>query len=385
MLDIIKHCNSITNSREANNILILYDQDYKMFIGDTYILVNKLASCRSFFSHASIDINCRNKAHTALCSTLLRNNPYIRDFNDTPWEELSFHNYDIVFCISRNEMPLIQILRRQYELLFPRPWVTAVYSMSVQFLNYGSDPVVSSILPPFMELLDDQAKHIIDAPPELYISREERNWANQWLRDNGLKDHEHLFVILDSTSERYKLMSMDTYQQMLVHLLNEESVKLLIFDEQNIGKETFYTEWLGADKISKIIIPKKMGLREALCLLSSDYTKLIFGPCTGLIHCAGGIYNNFVRNGMPAALVPPIVTYTGKYGEGHTAAYWWNTAPLVNVLILRATADHQKEVVLLRDLSEEEKEDTTSLLYCSEYTFDLLIDYLPSYSQSMVI
>jgi hypothetical protein len=385
MLATITHYNSLTNSREAKNILILYDPKNKMFIGDTYILINKLASCSLFFTNASIDINCRNKQNTTLCSALLKNNPFIREFSDTTWEELDFRSYDIVFCISQKEALLLEILQEQYDRMPLRPWTTAVYSMSVQFLNWGPDPVVSSVFPAFREILDQQAEYIAPVRSELYISKEEKDWANRWLRNNGLKEHERLFIILDSASERYKLLPMDTYHTVLSHLLNEDSAKLLFFDEQNIGKEKFYSEWLGTDKVSKMIFSKKLSLREALCILGSDYTKLIFGPCTGLIHCASGIYNNFVRNGMPAGSIPAIITYTGKYVDGHTAAYWWGNSPLVTCLILRATPENNKEVVLLSELSEEEKKDTSPLLFSSEYTPEQILNFLPAYSHTMVI
>lgn len=385
MLDIITHRNSVTNSKDAKSILIVYDEQ-RMFIGDTYRLINQLFSCKSFFTQAYFDLNCRNKKHTALCNALLANNPYIREFNTREWDELDFGLYDIVFCIVQDEARLLQSLQKNYNDRVPgRPWTTAVYSMTAQFLNARLNPIISSVFPPFREILDNPAVSITAAPSELYITRKEVEWANQWLRNNGIKEHEHLFIILDSTSERYKLITMDTYHTMLSHLLNEESVRLLIFDEQNIGKESFYREWIGAEQMSKFLFAKKLGLREALCLLSSDYTKLIFGPCTGMMHCASGIYNNFARNGRPAASLPKVITYTGRYSDGYTADFWWAGSPLVSCLVLRTTAGNQKEAVLLSDLPEEEKKDPSRLLFCEEYTPDLLIKFLPAHTGAMVI
>lgn len=385
MLDIITRRNNVASSRDAENVLILYDHEKKAFIGDSYILINKLASCRSFFTRASIDINCRNKEHTKLFSALLQNNPYIRHFNNLGWEELDFQRYDIVFIISRNEGLLLKLLQERYGQQSDYSWATSVYSMSVQFLNFGPDPVTSSIFPPFRDILDNHGEHLPSMSAELYISEHEKDRANQWLRENGLKEHELLYIVLDSTSEREKLISMDTYYKLLCHLTDQESIKLLIYDEQNIGKDIFYRELLGPERASKIIFARKLGLREDLCILSSEYTKLIFGPCTGLIHCASGIFNYYVRKGMPAASVPPIITYTGKYMDGHTAAYWWATSPLVTCLIIRAAANKRKEAVLLHELSEEEKRDTESLLLCEEYTVDQLTSRLPVHSHTMLI
>lgn len=384
MLHLITQRNCITQSREVKNILIIYDRENKLFIGDTFLLINKLAGCHSFFTHAAIDINCRTIQYADMCNALLKHNPFIRSFNSTPWEELDFLFYDIVFCILRDEMPLLQVFEQQYAHIIPLHWTTAVYSMSVQFFNWGPNPVVNSVFPPFKEILDNNPAYI-EPLRELYISPEEKRWGNHWLKSNGVHEHERLYIILDSTSERYKLMNMDTYRTVLLHLLQDESVKVLIFDEQDIGKKSFYTEWLGEDNVSKILFSKKLSLREALCILSSDYTKLIFGPCTGLIHCASGIYNYFVRMGMPVDSVPAIITYTGRYADGHTAAYWWGHSPLVTCLILRAANNKSKEVVALSQLSEEEKKDTSCLLWCCDYTPDMFIPFLPAHVNAVII
>ncbi|OQP54223.1 hypothetical protein A4H97_22255 [Niastella yeongjuensis] len=385
MFDVILQCNNNSNSRDAKNVLIIYHLENKIFIGDTYILINKLASLHAFFNKAAIDINCTNEKHTVLCSTLLKNNPYIRKLINNSWEDLDFRSYDMVFCISRNESQILEMMEQQYKQMPQLPWTTAVYSMSVQLLNWGPNPVISSIFPSFRDMLDDQSAYNPATLSELYIGQEEKEWANQWLRDNGLKEHERLYIVLDSTSERYKLMNMDTYHTVLSHLLKEESAKVLLFDEQGIGKKSFYYEWLGEEQASKLICSVKLSLREALSLLSSDYTKLIFGPCTGLIHCASGIYNHFIRQGKPAESMPAIITYTGRYADGHTAEFWWGTSPLVTCIIVRTTTANEKEAVLLSDLPEEERKDTSRLLWCNEYTPDMLINYLPAHSHSLVI
>jgi len=385
MFDTIIHRNSAINYKHAGNVLIIYDQENKMFIGDSYILMNKLSSCRYLFDHASIDINCRNLRHTSLCRALLANNPFIRHFCNTSWEELDFHAYDIVLCISADESPLLQAMEAAHRRDPARPWTTAVYSMSVQFLNYGLYPVTTSLFPPFTSVIDSQAPEGMSALSELYISEEEKEWANHWLYDNGVHENDQLFIILDSTSEKEKLVNMDTYYTLLCHLLEEPSVRLLIYDEQDIGKAAFYHEWLGQDKASKIIFARKLGLRKDLTILASDHTRLVFGPCTGLVHCASGIYNHFIRKGMPAASVPSIITYTGKYTAGHTAHYWWGSSPLVTCLILRKTADGGQEVVSLSQLSDDEKMDTSRLLGCGEYLAKDIIPFLPSYRQEMII
>jgi hypothetical protein len=385
MLTTILDTNNSSISRQARRILIIYDEE-KIFIGDTYRLINQLSACRSWFIRAAIDINCRNRKHTALCRALLANNPDLGDFSIVGWEELDFQAYDLIFSIIQDEEELLRSLQNYYEnVMDRRPWTTAVYSLSSQLLNTRLNPPVSSVFPPFTEMLEASPESLPAVRSELYISHQEINWANEWLRSHGIKDHEHLYIILDSTSERYKLITMDTYQAVLMHLLNEESARILLFDESNLGKEAFYAEWLGPDKMPAFIVAKGLGLREALCLLASDYTRLIFGPCTGMMHCASGIYNHFLRIGRPVACLPKIVTYTGRYSDGYTAEFWWSDAPLVTCLVLRKTTGDSKEAAVLSQLPEAERKDPSPLLYCADYTPAMVIKHLPAHNSTMVI
>jgi hypothetical protein len=75
-----------------------------------------------------------------------------------------------------------------------------------------------------------------------------------------------------------------------------EKVKILIFDEKNAGKEALRRNGLNDDALEDFVFVTGQSLRQAICLLSTDCIRLIFGPCTGLLHCASGIYNFFVQS-----------------------------------------------------------------------------------------
>lgn len=385
MLQTIMEFNKTTDSRNARNVLILYDEE-KAFIGDSYIMINKLSSCKSYFTLSTIDINSRNKKHATVYGALLKNNPYIRKFSNLPWEDLDFTGYDMILCINRDEEQLLQLLKKRFDSqASPKIWTTAVYSMSAQMLNNLLGPV-NTVFPSLTEIIDHAMKYAIRQPSQLYISKEEKEDGNRWLKDNGLKEHEHLYIILDSTSSKGKLLSMDVYYEILQYLLNKEGIKILIFDEQNIGKENFYREWLGVEKTARMIFAKKLGLRYDLCILSSDYTKLVLGPCTGMMHCASGMYNHFVSNGTPAASVPHLITYTGEYTNDPAGAYrWWGNSPLVKCLIIRRAAGDAIETVVLNDLPPEERTAITGALLCDAYTPEQIISYLPVHREAMII
>jgi ADP-heptose:LPS heptosyltransferase len=385
MLSLINEHNKTIDCRNAKTVLFLYDE-IKIFMGDTYVMINKLSCCQAYFTQAQVDINCRNKNHTALYTSMLKNNPYIRQVTNEPWETLDLAAYDLILCINRDEAWLLELLGSRYAgRISSRKWATAVYSLSAQMLNVLQGPI-ETVFQPFDEIIEHTAQYAQRKPSELYISQEEKEWANQWLQNKGVQPFEHVYVLVDSASSRDKLLTPETSYALLQYLLNKEAVKILLFDPQNIGKETFFSNWLGEQHMSKLIFAKKLGLRNDLCLLSADYVKLILGPCTGIMHCASGIYNYFVRAGMEPAAVPQIITYTGKYDDDPMGANkWWGHSPLVKCLLIRSTVYNQTEVIALSELTPEEKASDANLLKCDAYTPEHIISFIPQHTQAIII
>lgn len=375
LLDFISTVNKRINKDNAKNILILYDEKV-LFIGDTCIKFGMLGLFKSFFPEAAIDINWQDTKFTGTYNALLLNNPYLRSKTNQEWEQLDIPDYDIVICIMHEEALFLEFLFNKYDLLADgAAWNTAVFSMSQIGLNLTTR-TVSPVFPFYDQLAGYalQYKH----EPQLFISEEEREWADRWLEEHGLEAGKQLFIILDAASSNKKLLAPDTFGEILRYLLKREHARVLIFDEKNIGKEHRYRSLLGEDNISGVIFAKSLGLRNDLCLLSSKYTRLILGPCTGLLHCASGIYNQFAEDGMSPSEIPLMVTYTGKYegGADNNAQLWWGSSPLVNCLILKGRADCEKELVLLHELDDSAKTDASNILPCQEYTAALITAFL---------
>jgi len=216
---------------------------------------------------------------------------------------------------------------------------------------------------------------------ELYVDEEEKAWANAWLSDKGLQAQERLLVVLDSTTVKSKLLKMTVYYELLTKLLALPDIKILIFDEKNTRKEGFYRQLLGPDLARKFIFSNGLDLRKAIALLSSEKLRLVLGPCTGLMHCASGLYNYLVRTGLDRHKVPLLITYTGKYHKkNENAWYWWHNAPLMNCMVIRQRGG-RKEMVLLHELTEQEKQATGDTLDCAEYTAAMMLDFLTGHLQ----
>lgn len=371
----------LDNSRNINRlqvkrVLILQDQK-SAYIGDSCIWFGRLKHVSAFFNNAAVDINFPNEHNHKYIGAFLKNHPYLSDISTCSMDKICFENYDLVIAISYDEEKILQFLHDKYaDAVSDGSFKLAVFSLSQSVLlrvDYGK-----YTFPAYNELTE-YANPLLN---ELYLSDEEQQWGDAWLRSKGLEEGDELFIVLDSSSKGEKLIRMNVYFEFLSWLLKRRNAKVLIFDEQNIGKEAFYREWLGEANLKKMIFSKGLTLRQDLCLIGSSYTKLVFGPCTGLVHCASAIVNNYVNNGMPVADAPLMVVYTGQYaGLELNADRWWGTSPLVHCLMLKKR-NGVRQLCTLSSLSEKEKELNNSLP-CSEYTSATLIEFVSNKLRSM--
>jgi hypothetical protein len=353
----------------VKRMLVLYEE--KIYnIGDCCVRFDKLKHFASYFSNATVDINFKKGENDKFIDALLKNNPHLSAITTADWKEIDFGQYDVVIAISYNEPKLQQFMQENYGPADKLPF--ALISLSELILNPCD--TAKYIFPVVQSLVD----HVrVPGPGELYISEEEQAWADGWLESKGVKKGEQLFIVLDSTLRREKLLNLDVYFEFLATLLKKQNCKVLVFDENELGKEEFYGAWLGGKAMEKMIFSKKMQLRQDLCLLGSSYTRLVVGPCTGLLHCASAIYNRYVNEGMPVDEIPVLMVYTGVYlGPELNANNWWRNSPLVDCLMLKKKAG-TKQLTLLANLTEQEKELNDSLP-CSEYTAQMLMNFVNS-------
>lgn len=343
------------SNANVRSLLVLYD-DPNFFIGDTCIILDKLKICKQFFTQAHVTINFISHQHLEKYKVLLQNNPYIDTVLGEPIEKVDLTGYDFIICISMDEQRINRALTQYVSLQTP------VYSFSKIFFPH----LQQTLFPLYLALLEF-ANNQSD-PKELYISAAEKQWANDWLRNQGLKEDEQLFIIIDTTTRKDKLLSFSAYYELLYWLLQRPKSKILIFDERNSGKELFYKELMGADKIGRFIFSKQLGLRQDICLIGAGRADLILGPCTGLMHCASAIYNQYAKSGVQQR--PPVmITYTGKNQQ--PTRYWWNDSPLMDVLQV-INNNGAKELVLL----DEHTDNHPGLLTCADYTSAMLTTHI---------
>lgn len=356
----------------VKQVLILCEERIN-YLGDFCVRFGRLRYFKSFFNNAAIHLNYSHKEDNRFFDSLLLNNPYLDSISALCWSEIDFEKYDIVFYAAYNEKGFIEFLHEKYdEVINTLQFRVRIFSFSRILLVPKPDLKYVQVFPHYDELANYISQAAFTA--ELFISKEEQQLGDRWLEANGIKKNEKLFVIVDSAKLESKLLQPDVYFEFLTYLTNRENVRLLIFDEQRIGKDKLYYQKIGEKNFDKIIFSMGRPLRDDLCAIASTYTRFVFGPCTGLMHCSSSIYNFYVNNGMEKQHVPLLVTYTGQYPEPTSAGRWWGQSPLVSCIMLKERAN-RKEIVELHSLPETEKE-MRDQLPCSAYSADILIDFI---------
>jgi hypothetical protein len=374
ILDQVLRANSNIDKKDISRVLIVY-QPKEFYIGDTCLRLDYLKVCRYFFNKAVIDICLDPNASFARpCYDLLMNNPYLDHILLREWSRMEFESYDVVICAVPDEKLILEALHCRFASLSTEDLPeTAVFSLSDIFVR--KERSGDNIFPDYAKLRASAADFPGTKLNELFIPEEEKKRADEWLSGKGLKKNESVLVFLDSSSRREKLLDINVYFEVLESVLQNDNVRVLIFDEANIGKEDFYRQWLGDQLASRLIFANRSDLRTDISLLSSGSIKMIFGPCTGLVHCASAIYNFFVRTGMRMEDVPAIITYTGQYPHNENASVWWGNSPLVTCLLLKQH-ESAKKLCVLDELQEEERTNTRNVLPCKEYTASMLIRFI---------
>lgn len=351
---------------------MLFD-DRKFFIGDTCKIFSTLKGIRSFYNNASLDINIIDIYDD--CYSLLKNNHHVGKLTNTAWHSISFECYDLVLCFCPGEPLLKEMLAARYRP-DEQPQVLSLTTFNGKnFETAFSQPPGLEL---FFEQMDDTDEHAVI---ELFMGEEEKVWGDSWLQQQGVLPGAKVIVLPDSASNMEKVLPFWSRIQLFNYFLTKKDTWVLIFDEQNSGKKEYYRKLLSPAIFSRLIVAEGLSLREEISILSSSFIKMIFGPCTGLLHCATGIYTTFMNNGMPASEVPLMLVYGGtESGSGETNKWYWWKYTLVDCLVLDKDAAGGHKIVQVT-------KDHQHVSYpCSLFTAPMLISYLENhYSERLAV
>lgn len=362
--------NKLLNREKEKQVLVIFELE-NCYIGDTCRIFSLFRECKSFFFQASIDVCCNS--HFKICNELLTNNPYINSCFNVQWHHIEYTLYDTIIVISDYENILLNVLVEKISSNLIESFTTKIFSLS-NFLTIKSK---SKIFEEFVEIISYTINILKSSSVkgvELFLSDEEINWGNNWLSSKNLLSDEKLIILVDSASRREKLLPINVHFQILLHLLNIKQNKVLIFDEKNIGKKEFYLSWLGAEVCDKLIFAEGLSLRQAMCIIGSKHTSFVFGPCTGLLHCASGIFKTYLRrNYVKDYELPLLIVYTGIDKDDKLSTVdkwtWWGDS-LAKCLIMKEDNNGSKNLLFLDESNQ------TGFLTTKEYTSDQIIDLI---------
>ncbi|MBC9929268.1 hypothetical protein [Chitinophaga qingshengii] len=350
---------------DSMKVLLLYDFPLH-FIGDTICRFCYLKALCGFFEESvEIEVNCPN----GMVHQLIRNNPYVSAVSQTPLMEIDYMQYHMIIITSiETELAFLNMLSIRYAdtVLEGSPF-PQVFSVTAYFDKLAKLDTIFSSLPGLGDYIQDNADAV---QKELFLTAGEIEWGGNWLRGQGVKEDDNLIVMFDDSSRKIKQLNMEVYFDLLQYYIDNTNAKILIYDEKGIGKDTFYEAWLGSEQMARLVFARQLGLRNDISLLADKAVKLIFGPCTGMMHCAAAVYGVLVNNGFPRENVPLIITYTGKDIEDPTTKWdWWGGKQLSYCILVGDNDNGQREIFLL----EQYRHDYLS---CKNFTVALITGFL---------
>lgn len=347
ILKKVKEKNDLMRRKEVKSIVVYYDID-NFFIGDTLKDVSKILLMRRYFPNAEIDFIASNN----LVLDLMKNSPYPRRMLNKVYQEISLIDYELVYIISDNEESIMKdIIRKHWRFFKTKEMPYYLFSLTEAVFNDEK----SVKFPTHFDVIHfeyEEADMRRVANTEVFLSKEELNWANNYLEEQGVEENEEVTVLLDSTSNDGKLIAEEQFFEMIRILIQSNNTKILVYDinKEEGEKKKKYEENLSEYEMSKIIFARNKSLRKDISVLGSNYVKLIIGPCTGIMHCASGVHT--VLTNKKAS----IIVYKGYFDamdETDDVYWWWGGNTVVDCLLLLKREEGEESIpYLLESLTE---------------------------------
>ncbi|WP_298733911.1 hypothetical protein [uncultured Chitinophaga sp.] len=371
--------------KSFNNILLLDDYQRKFYLGDScFWLMNMKEQIISLYKAAKVRINCCNEKRFEMLNKIFTgsfgNNV---SFTNTDWKDLDMKAYDLIICHADLVMKFLNYLSANYTNGLPG---TSIYCFS----NRGGFKDTPNTSAWDSRLLQKNNGHPTDALTalrkarkndfrEILITEQERQWADSWLQQHQIEKEHSVVVLLAGASVPQKSISFQAYIELIKWFTAFPGIKVLVFDEHNIGRKAELAAVLSSHVMSRVIVAGGLGIRKDMALLSSRYISAVIGPCTGMLHLANGIYYYLKnKNIIESKDIPLLLTYTGDLSD-HESAYhprfWW-TNTMVKCAIISKDVSGRSIVRKLSQCPLSVEEYQKISLPVSMFTGELLITYI---------
>lgn len=160
-------------------------------IGDSVVNFSQLRALKSYQENACIDL-CTTAAHYPI----LKNNPIPRQvFFD--FTEVDYAAYDLFLLFCGEEEYLVPLAGR-----YSGPESKAHFTAGVFSLLDTHYPKALPLYQSFLHYQSDEyVRKRSVVGQELFVSRAEKAWATDFLREKGVQEDEKVIVLLDSASQ----------------------------------------------------------------------------------------------------------------------------------------------------------------------------------------
>ncbi len=372
-------------SKDHKNVLFLDDQRHKTYIGDICIWMNLMESqFLQWFEGASITVNWQSKANYEIASHVtqqaLSKNV---SFTNRHWDDIDFNQYDLVLCNGNVAGNLIfYIANNRLNKTSVYYYGSAYYGDEQQAASSGWDfKCYQKSKTTNKNLVEENLTFVRQVRyyrgVDLVISDEERDWADQWLRDRGVREHEKVTVLPDAASWPDKYLRLEEYVKLVRAFTDHPDRKVLLFDEKRAGKQLRLRQALGDERMQQVIVAEGTSLRETMRLLSSRFVQAVIGPCTGVLHLAGGIYSYFQnQKRMPDHEQPVLLTYVGLQADLHWSPWFWWGKTIVHCILFAKDTNGNQRLKRLRECSKSLNVLRQESVRVADASAELLIDYI---------
>lgn len=347
-------------------------------LGDIVQAFTNLRYLKEHLQIRHLDVNLIDRSEYRLAAEILRNDPLVRSSSNLPYGELRYWDYQVVlhYTVFR-ECEIVRVLGETHDR-FKAASQGGVQYYSIPASVWDLQSVHGDAWHRFIHPLP-----LLDVPPNLlehaagnhrlYLSREELTWAEQWLAQAGVAPDEKLIVFIDDASVREKVLHPLSYLRVLEHFLSMEKMKALVYDVREQGKQEVYRELLGAKLFSRIVFASGGGLRKDLALLAAGNVRAIFGPDTGMMHCAAGVHATLRAEHPAREHVPLILVYAGRWQDFNLWNFWSDAD--VCCMVFYET-DSGKVLRPLSECPRSDAEFSKGLAHVAGLPAELIVDFL---------
>lgn len=296
-------------------------------IGDSVQAITNLRCLAKHLRIQRLDVNLIDPAEHRIGAELLKHDPLMGRYLNLPYEDVPYQDYQVVLHYSVfKDCEIVRVLADRQRVAAAGAGAPVFYSLPASRWDlehrYGDSWHDFAYPLPLLDLPLDFFQRAI-GDHQVYLGAEERAWATRWLAQAGVTADDVLIVFVDESSTREKALHPRCSLRVLEHLLSIDRVKALVYDVDDRGKKAFYRLMLKQELFGKIVFSTRNDLRRNIALLAAPNVRLIFGPDTGIMHCAVGVHSTHPTDDRVAgAERPPIVVYAGRWQNFNSWNLW---------------------------------------------------------------